>query len=129
MTDEFGPWELASVEHVTQVFTGAPFRWWLTGCVALELFIGHSWRAHDDIDIGICRIDATAAHKWLVELEPYIAVAGSLRRWVGEPLSAERAEDNVWVKRPDGPFLFDIQIGDGDDSGWIYRRDPGIRRP
>jgi hypothetical protein len=25
--------------------------------------------------------------------------------------------------------LCDIAVGDGDDSGWVYRRDPGIRRP
>jgi hypothetical protein len=98
--------------------------------VALELFTGCSWRRHDDIDIGICRIDAPAVYSWLTDLDPYVAAGGRLRRWEGEPLLAGRMENNIWVRRPAaGPFLFDIAVGDGDDSGWVYRRDARIRRP
>jgi hypothetical protein len=129
MTDEFGPWEPLTVEQIVRLFVGAPFRWWLSGGIALELFTHRSWRQHDDIDIGICRKDAPLVHDWLRDFELFVAANGRLRRWSGEPLSAEHNENNVWVKRAgDGPFAVDIAVGDGDATKWVYRRDPGVRR-
>src|SRR5919199_2616952 len=99
MTDEFGPWEPNSIEELTDLFAGAPFRWWFTGGVALELFAGRSWRQHDDIDVGICRVDAPALYAGLSNLALYVAAGGRLRRWSGEALSAQQHENNVWVKQ------------------------------
>lgn len=129
MTDEFGPWEPLTVEQIARLFVGAPFRWWVTGGIALELFAHRSWRHHDDIDIGICREDAPLVYEWLRDFELFVAAGGRLRRWGGEPLTAERNEDNVWVKRAGGgPFAFDISVGEGDAATWVYRRDPDVRR-
>lgn len=130
MTDECGPWQPLTVDQVAQVFAGAPFRWWLTGGVALELFARRTWRQHEDIDVGICRDDAPLVYDWLRDFELFVAAGGQLRRWSGEPLSAEHNENNLWVKRAaDGPFVLDMAIGAGDATEWVYRRDPRIRRP
>jgi GNAT superfamily N-acetyltransferase len=130
MTDEFGPWEPWTVEQVATLFAGAPFRWWLTGGIALELFACRSWRQHEDLDVGICRGDAPRIHDWLRDFELFVAACGRLRTWSGEPLSDQQSENNVWVKRTaSGPFVFDIAIGAGDAGEWVYRRDPRIRRP
>ena len=127
--ENYGPWQPATTGELVELFTGAPFRWWITGGVALELHIGRTWRGHADADIGICRIDAPAAHHWLRGLYPYIAASGRLRRWDGRPLSAAANENNVWVKRdPHGPWWLDMAIGEGDAHSWTYRRDPRVRR-
>jgi hypothetical protein len=127
---DLGAWQPATTGELVGLFSGAPFRWWMTGGVALELYAGRSWRDHADADVGICRRDAPAAHGWLRRLHPYVAAAGRLRPWDGGPLSAGADENNVWVKdRPDGPWRFDIAIGDGDPGRWTYRRDPTISRP
>jgi hypothetical protein len=130
MADEFGPWEPLTVEQIAQLFAGAPFRWWLTGGVALELFACRSWRQHEDIDVGICRDDAPLLHDWLCDFELFVAAGGRLRRWNGEPLSAHHNEDNVWMRQTaGGPFAIDIAIGAGEAAEWVYRRNPRIRCP
>jgi hypothetical protein len=128
VSDEYGSWEPASFSELKQIFAGAPFRWWITGGMALELYVGHSWRDHDDADLGICRSDAAALYRQLDGFHPYVAASGQLSRWDGRLLAD--GEENVWVKdSPEGPWRFDMVIGDGNDQTWIYRRDPTIRRP
>ena len=131
MTDEYGPWQPLSLLALRDTFNGAPFRWWLTGGLALEEYAKESWRAHEDIDIGICRQDAPQVHRWLIQsnYHLWIAADGKLASWNGRALDEESHEDNVWMKSStEGPWVLDIQVGDGDDASWIYRRDKSIRR-
>ena len=128
MSDDYGPWEPATTAELEQIFAGAPFRWWITGGIALELYAGYSWRDHDDAHLGICRADADELYRILDGFCPYVAASGQLSPWDGRLLAD--GENNVWVKdSPGGPWRFDIVVGDGDDQTWIYRRDPTIRRP
>lgn len=97
--DDYGPWQPATTQALVELFAGAPFRWWITGGIALELHTGRTWRDHADADVGICRIDAGEAHHWLQRLHLYIAAGGTLRPWDGRPLSADANENNVWARR------------------------------
>lgn len=128
MSEDYGRWEPASAAELARIFADAPFRWWITGGLALELYAGYSWRDHDDADLGICRADVAGLYRQLDGFHPYVAASGQLSRWDGRPLAD--GENNVWVKdSPEGPWRFDIVIGDGNDQTWIYRRDPRIRLP
>ncbi len=109
------------------MFAATPIRWWFTGGHALELHLGRSWRTHDDIDVGIRRADLALLEPLNDHWEIHVAAAGVLRRWVGEELSGERHENNLWLRRDGGPWELDIAIGDGDDAAWVYRRDPSLR--
>ena len=61
MADEqYGPWVPMSLDDARRELDGCPAPWWFTGGHALELFAGGSWRAHDDLDVGIRRTDAPA---------------------------------------------------------------------
>lgn len=131
MTDSgYGPWAALSVGEVAAMLGDAPFRWWVSGGLALELHLGRSWRDHDDVDIGIVRADAPAMHEHLAGWTPAIAAAGRLSPWDGRPLIEADHENNVWWRQEaDGPWLLDVVVGAGDDTHWIYRRDPGVRVP
>jgi hypothetical protein len=130
MHDLLGRWEPMSASEVAALLRDAPFSWWFTGGVALELFTGTSWRTHDDIDVGIRRSDAPAVHGFLASrLSPFIAAAGSLSAWGGEGLDETRSQNNIWLRRGDGPWVLDIVVGEGDDHEWVYRRDTSLRRP
>lgn len=91
------------------------------------------WRQHDDTDIGICRQDAPLLRRVLPDWDIQIAADGLLTPWKGGPLdpdASDRAGNNLWCRpSPGAPWALDILIGDGDHDGWIYRRDPKIRRP
>jgi hypothetical protein len=127
---ELGPWEPLGLPSVVQVFGPAPFRWWICGGVALDLHVGRSWRDHDDTDVGIVRGDLGLVGQLLSSWYLYVAAAGDLRPWRGEPLDAARHQNNVWCRRrADGPWVLDLTINDGSDDGWIYRRDRSVGVP
>jgi lincosamide nucleotidyltransferase A/C/D/E len=129
--DRFGPWRPLSLDEARAELAGCPAPWWFTGGLALELFAGTSWRAHDDLDIGIRRCDATTVldHLRARGWEVVVAAAGVLAPWDGEALHEDRHQNNVWCRRPGGPWQLDVTIGEGDDERWVYRRDRGIARP
>lgn len=116
------------VDEVVERFAGAEFRWWLAGGRALELHLGDCWRGHDDTDVGLCRRDARGILGVLSDWDLHVASKGALAPWNGRPLRA--GENNLWCRRTQSsPWVLDIAICDGNDAEWVYRRDPGIRRP
>jgi hypothetical protein len=123
-------WAPLSVDEAVQLFTGAPFRWWISGGHALEIHANDSWRPHDDLDIGIIRDQAPLVHAWLTGWDLHIAARRQVSDWNGRPLSADRQENNVWARRsPQAPWSFDLTVGAGADDRWVYRRDPTLFRP
>lgn len=126
--DHLGQWVPLTVRETVELFAAAPFRWWIGGGHALELFTGRSWRGHDDIDVGICRPDVadlpTVLHGW----DLHVASSGTLSRWHGEPLQADLNQNNIWCRRsPSSAWSIDVTIGEGSGSEWVYRRDPSLR--
>ncbi len=124
-----GPWQPLPVAEAVALFKPATVRWWLSGGHALEAHLGDSWRTHDDTDIGIVRTQAlhlpTVLHDWDI----FVAAAGVLRHWTGQPLDARRSENNLWCRpTPDSPWMLDVTVGDGDEDEWVYRRDATVRR-
>jgi len=128
--DHLGVWQPLGIDAVVELFAGVPFRWWSSGGMALELHLGRSWRSHDDTDVGVVRSQLADAYRVLSEWDPHVAAAGRLSPWHGEPLDSERHQNNVWCRpAPDAPWALDVTVGDGDDEGWISRRDPAVRVP
>jgi len=127
---ELGPWSPLEVNQVVRLFSPAGFRWWISGGRALALHVGRSWRPHSDTDIGIQRRDAPDAFALLAGWDLHVAAAGRLTPWRGEPLHADRHENNVWCRpAPGAPWAFDLTIGDGTDRVWVYRRDRSVHLP
>jgi lincosamide nucleotidyltransferase A/C/D/E len=129
--DRYGPWRPLTIAEAQDELAGCPAPWWISGGHALELFAGRSWRAHDDLDVGIRRCDAPTAldHLRARRWEVVVAAAGKLTPWDGGELHEDRHQNNVWCRRPDGPWQLDVTVGEGDDAEWVYRRDRSIRRP
>lgn len=134
MSDEQPPldnWDPLSLKETVAVFAGAPFRWWICGGVALQLYAEDAWRSHDDIDVGVHRAQAASVYTWLSPAwDLWVAARGILTRWHGQALDSSRDENNVWARKsPDGPWRFDLTVSSGNDDEWIYRRDESIRQP
>lgn len=131
MDASYGPWRPLTIDEARTELAACPAPWWFTGGLALELWLGRSWRGHDDLDIGIRRIDAPTVLAHLEQLgwEVVIAAAGELRPWRGGALDEDAHENNVWCRRPGGPWQLDVTVGDGDHDRWVYRRDRAITRP
>ena len=131
--EHLGPWDPMPLERLVERVADAPFRWWITGGHALELHLGQSWRAHDDTDLGIRRLDAPAVHRHFEGWDLHTAASGVLQRWDGSPLpdaDGDHQVNNVWCRLdPNGPWVLDITVGAGDDEWWVYRRDRTLSRP
>lgn len=118
-----------SCDVVVELFSTIPIRWWFAGGTALELHTGRSWRSHDDIDVGVCRAEASLLASLLDDWQIHVAAAGELRPWRGEGLLETRHENNLWLRRPGGAWCLDVAIGEGDGTHWTYRRDHSLRLP
>ena len=130
MNVDLESWEPLPVDEVAEVLADAPFRWWICGGHALELRVGARWRHHDDMDVGMCRREAPAVHRWLVEWDLWVAAGGVLSAWDGRPLKVEADENNVWARRnSQQPWAFDLTVNQCTEDGWVYRRDPSVIRP
>ncbi len=127
---EFGSWAPLGLDSVVEVFSSAPFRWWVGGGHALDLHLGRTWRRHEDTDLGVMRRDLGSLHAHLFRWDLHVAAAGQLAPWGGEPLEVAHHQNNVWCRlTADGPWVLDVTIGEGSDTDWIYRRDPSVRVP
>src|ERR1700694_1145532 len=80
--DDRGPWEALTVDQVATRLAAAPFPWWIAGGWAIDLFVGHQTRPHDDIDIVVLRRDQRAVQEAMADWELWAAdPPGSLRPW------------------------------------------------
>ena len=124
---DFGSWDPLSIREAAALFSTGPSHWYIGGGLALELFTDRSWRAHDDLDIGVRRRDLGELRSLFLDWDVHVAAAGDLTPWDGRDLDAAESENNLWIRRgPNEPWCLDIQIGDGSDEQWIFRRDPSI---
>lgn len=128
--DPLGPWEPMALADVIDLFANAPFRWWVAGGHALEAHLGRSWRPHDDIDLGISRPDVEALVRCLPGWDVHLAHDGVLTPWDSASLGDDLDRTgNLWCRRePDGAWVLDVLIGEGDEKQWIYKRDASVRR-
>lgn len=127
---ELGPWEPLTLPDTMTLFSGATFRWWISGGLALELHLGQSWREHGDTDVGVARHDVAALWSVLPGWDIHVAAAGRLEPWTGGELRSELHQNNLWCRRRQTvPWSLDITIGEGDAATWIYRRDQRLRLP
>lgn len=128
MTSELEPWTSLTPEEAAIFLSDAPFRWWVTGGRALELYVGKSWRPHVDLDIGFPRNEAPAVRAFLQGLDVFVFSAGALRPWHSETLDRSRGENNVWCRRSvESPWLLDLTAAEGDETAWIDRLNAHIQ--
>ena len=114
---------------VREILTANDIAWAVAGGWALDLFLGRQTREHADLDLAIWRSDqhrlrAALSPGWVLE----VADSGTLRPWsADECLSLPVHEIHA---RPVGgaQLALEFLLNERDDTAWIYRRDPEIRR-
>jgi hypothetical protein len=112
------------------VLHGAELAWWFAGGLALEAFVGASWREHGDIDVGFFRDEQAAMRRQLGAWDVRCAdPPGTLRPWqVDERLRG--GVHDIWVREgADAPWRFQLMVDEREGDEWVFRRDSRIRRP
>ncbi len=120
-------WAPLSPVEAGRVFAGFPGLWAIAGGWAIDLFIGQQTRPHADIDIVIDRRVAARLHHALPGWELFLAHRFVCRWAEASPVPAEVSD--IWCRRPEGPWQFQVMLGDFDEGSWFYRRNHAIHGP
>lgn len=120
-------WEPMSIVDVRPLLDDPRVRVWLSGGVGLDVWLGYGSRDHGDIDLSVLRADwRPFARRLPKRLIPHAAENGYLRP-IGDDADPPA---NVWCLDADtGAWVLQVNLEDGDDHRWIYRRHPAIARP
>jgi hypothetical protein len=106
------------------LFATSAARVWLSGGLALDVWLGHATRSHEDTDVSVLRSDWDAfARSVPSTLRMYAAEEGSLL-----PLGAHLGSaNNIWCTRDNhDAWVLQLNLEEGTDSEWRYRRFPAI---
>ncbi|MDR6144085.1 hypothetical protein QE375_003639 [Microbacterium foliorum] len=125
------PWRALDVYGVSRLIGSASVRWWLSGGAALDRWVGRAIRPRTNIDVSVIAADLVA----LLSVLP-----SGFSAWApgeGEddvvPL-AEVSPDTdpqpLLVRDDaDGSWVLQINVEDGTDRAWVYKRDPRLQLP
>jgi len=73
---------VSAVRDLAPLLAGMAFPWWVAGGWAIDLFVGHQTRLHDDLDVLVLRRDQLAVHQALRGWDLHAAdPPGTLRPW------------------------------------------------
>lgn len=118
-----------SPQAVADLFQAASVRWWISGGVALDLWLGEPVRERRNIDVSVVRQDL----RQLLEALPDTYVVYAMRDEDLVPF-ADVAEDDevqpvfVW-DREKSAWVLRINVEDGAPRVWVYKRDPRLQLP
>ena len=120
-------WEPLSLEQVQQKLATVAAPWWVAGGRALDLFVGHETRSHNDVDVAILRRDQQAFRDTLGGWDAQIAHEGAFIPWKrGDTITAPEHHE-VWARETSsGPWRIEFLLEESTGARWMYRRDPRI---
>jgi uncharacterized protein (DUF952 family) len=122
-----------------RTMAGSPFRWWVAGGWAIDIFLGAKTRPHPDLEIAILAGDQAALHAHLAGWQLRLAApGGTFPAWDGGEIRPPYHQ--VWARRGGGraevpedfardPSSVDFLLEDHDGELWVYRRNPAVTRP
>jgi hypothetical protein len=118
--------------EVLSLLGNAPFRWWIAGGWAIDLFLGQQSRPHFDVDIAIARDNQLDAQGYLNKWEFYSTKRDEngeivLEKWkTGEILGQEHP--GVWARESEnGIWRFEFLFHEINDQIWTFRYDDSIQ--
>ena len=117
-------WQTWSPSEVADRLVGVSAPWYVAAGWALDLFLGHQTREHDDLEIGVPAQGFAEVREALGRFD--FVVVGDGRAW---PLTEESLATHrqTWVREPGGPWRVDVMREPWDHDTWVFRRNPTIR--
>lgn len=123
------PWAPWSAEKVDEVLGESGARWWLSGGVALDRWLGAPIRERTNIDISTvpaCLDDVIGALP--AGFSAWAHHDDTVTAWGDVPPHADVQPVRVRDDRA-AAWVLQINVEDGTDSAWLYRRDPRLQLP
>jgi hypothetical protein len=126
---DVAPWEPWSPPQIARRLRRVDAPWGITAGWALELFVGESWRNHEDLEIAVpaARFDEVRAA--LPELEFWVPVGDERLRPFVEPTKDPASQQTWGLERAAPAWRLDVFREPSAGATWICRRDAAIRLP
>ena len=109
---------------------GAPFRWWIAGGWALDLFLGQQTREHSDVDIAVFRDDQDLVRnhlpRWTFE---YVDTGSHERIPWRDDFRINVPIHEIWAQSAGSHSQLEFLLNERDATDWIFRRDKRARLP
>lgn len=123
------PWAPLSAPAVRELLASSDARWWLSGGVALDRWLGETIRQRPNIDVSTTSQDVVRLVEHLpTGLSTWVASGESLLPWAS--LDEDTDLQPLWVHDDDaGNWVLRVNVEDGIDRAWLYRRDPRLQLP
>lgn len=119
-------WEPWSPEQVTAEIGATTIPWCITAGWAIDLFLGVTTRAHEDIEIAIPLARWEELRGRLTRLDFLVAGSGQLF-----PLASPAFDEHfqTWGRDAGDVFRLDVFRDPHEGETWICRREPRLRLP
>lgn len=119
---------------IKALLSEAPFRWWIAGGWALDLFMGEQTRPHFDTDVAIARVDQTAAQRHLDKCNFRYAVRDGDGTVTFQPWEAGqilgREIHGAWAREsPEAPWRFEFLLHEIVGEVWSFRYFASVQHP
>ncbi len=118
------------LEELPRILAGLDAPWWVAGGWAIDLALGRTTRAHEDLEIAVGFDDQEAVRRALRWWDLHVVASpGRLAPW-RESESVALPRHQLWARRSTAaPWSLEVlfEVIDGDE--WVFRRDDRIRLP
>jgi hypothetical protein len=126
-------WEPLAPPAVADLLAPTTARWWLSGGVALDRWLGRAIRERPNTDVSTTSADLARLvadlpapfRAWVPagegEDDGVVAWADAPRDGDPQPVRIHDDERGAWVLQ--------VNVEDGSDRAWMYRRDPRLQLP
>ena len=122
-------WEPLGPEAVADVLAQTDARWWLSGGAALDRWLGTPIRARSNIDVSTTSGDLGRLLSGLrAPLSAWVTGGEETISWADWPEDLD--PQPVRIHDDDsGAWLLQVNVEDGTDGSWLYRRDARLQVP
>lgn len=122
-------WEPLPPRVVAKLLGPSSARWWLSGGVALDHWLGTSIREHHNTDVSTTAADLPRlVHDIPAPFSAWVPSGDGVIPWAKADMDADlqpvRIHDDAT-----GAWVLQINVEDGTDRVWVYRRDPRLQLP
>ncbi len=125
------PWHAIDAVEVAGLLANSTARWWLSGGVALDRWVGTTIRPRPNIDVSVTASDLGSFVGALPVGFSAWAPAGA--EGLVLPLDEVDVDSDPQplLVRDDsrGAWILQVNVEDGSPSAWVYKRDPRLTLP
>lgn len=123
------PWQPLSTPAVAELLAGTSGRWWLSGGAALAHWYGEAIRPLPNIDISTTPGELPALLDALPQgLSAWIPAGDDVAPWQDASPADDVQPVRIYDEGRDA-WVLQVNIEDGADAAWMYRRDPRLQLP